>query len=111
VVVPLNNSADDSVSLPVDEPPATSTLPLATIEVGSTVAEWPTRGVVIVPADDHVPLLTEGSNVMAVARTVDPFLPPVIMIFPLEFGMTEAVCCSLGLLSDASVLNAFWTGS
>ncbi len=35
VDVPLNSSAEASVSLPVDEPPATRTCPLATMLFGS----------------------------------------------------------------------------
>jgi hypothetical protein len=62
-----------------------------------------------------VPFEELGSKEIAVARMVDPFFPPVNRIFPLEFGSTAAVCCSRGGLRelgiDASVLNAFWTGS
>jgi hypothetical protein len=84
VEVPLNSSADASVSLPVDDPPATSSCPFATMLFGSWVIEWPTRGEFIVPAGDHVPLLKLGSNTMALARTVDPFLPPATRILPLD---------------------------
>src|SRR5262245_11607654 len=110
VLVPLNSSADDSVLVPL-LPPATSTVPFATIDVGSTVALWPERAAVIVPADDQVPFETPGSKTRADARTVEPFLPPVTRIFPFVFGRTTAVCCSRGLLIDASVENAFWAGS
>jgi hypothetical protein len=112
VVVPLNSSAEERVLLPVEEPPATSTLPSATILLGSTVMLWPTRGEVIRPAEDHVPFENPGSNVMALARTLEPFFPPVRRILPFEFGKTTAVCCSRGGLGiDASVLKAFCTGS
>jgi hypothetical protein len=111
VVVSLNSSADESVLLPVLDPPATSTNPLATILLGRTIMLWPTRGEVMVPADDQVPLENEGSKVSAVANTVDPFLPPVMSILPFEFGKIDAACCSRALDSDASVENALWTGS
>src|SRR4051794_1627282 len=111
VDVPLNSSADASVSLPVDEPPATSSCPLATMLFGSWVIEWPTRGEFIVPADDQVPLLNPGSNTMALASTAEPFLPPASRILPFVFVSVTAVCSSRGLGIDASVLNAFWTGS
>src|SRR5580698_2913145 len=112
VDVPLNNSAEASVSLPVDEPPATSSCPFATMLFGSWVIEWPTRAEFIVPADDQVPLLKLGSNTMALASTLDPFLPPATRILPFVFVSVTAVCCSRGGLGiDASVLNAFWTGS
>jgi hypothetical protein len=111
VVVLLNSSADDSVSVPVDDPPATSTCPLATMLFGRSAMLWPTRGEVIVPADDHVPLLTLGSKTKAVARTVDPFFPPVTRILPFELARERAVCCSRGPEMDASVLKAFCTGS
>jgi hypothetical protein len=35
-VVSLNSSADESVLLPVDEPPTTRTFPFRTIDVGRT---------------------------------------------------------------------------
>jgi hypothetical protein len=111
VVVPLKSSADDSVSLPVDDPPATSSCPFATMLFGSCVIEWPTRGEFIVPAADQVPLLKPGSKTMALASTVEPFLPPANRILPLVFVSVTAVCSSRGLEIDASVLNAFWTGS
>jgi hypothetical protein len=111
VDVPLNSSADDSVSLPVEEPPATSTKPLSTMLFGSSVIVAPTRALVIVPADDQLPFETEGSKEIAVLRTLEPFLPPVTRIFPLLFGTVTAVACSRGLEIEASVLNAFWTGS
>src|SRR5204863_1770510 len=110
VLVPLKSSADDSVAEPLF-PPATSTVPLATIDCGSTVALCPNRAAVIVPAVDHEPFETLGSKTSAVARTVEPFLPPVTKIFPSVLGRTLAVCCSRGPLIDASVENAFWTGS
>jgi hypothetical protein len=65
VDVPLNSSAEDSGVLPFADPPATITEPLATIDVGSTTALAPTRADVIVPAGDHVPFDTLGSNVIA----------------------------------------------
>ena len=112
VDVPLNSSADASVSLPVDEPPATSSCPFATMLFGSCVIEWPTRGVFIVPADDQLPLLKLGSKTMALASTVNPFLPPVTRILPFVLVSVSAVCCSRGGLGiEASVLKAFWTGS
>jgi len=106
-VVSLNSSADDRVLLPVLDPPATRTFPFATMLAGRATIAWPTRGEVIVPADAHVPFDDEGSKVIAVLRTVDPFLPPVTRILPLELGSTIAVCCSRGLEMDASVLKAF----
>ena len=74
VDVPLNSSADESVLLPVDEPPATRTCPFATMLFGSSVMLWPTRGEVIVPADDQVPLLTLGSNTIARREHARPVL-------------------------------------
>src|SRR6266540_243776 len=103
---PLKSSADDRVLLPVDEPPAISTLPFATIEAGSTVALWPNRAEVIVPADDQDPFETAGSKRSAEANTAEPFFPPVTRIFPLVPGSTDAVCCSRGLLIEVSVLKA-----
>jgi hypothetical protein len=78
---------------------------------GSNVIVAPTRADVIVPADDQLPLLELGSNTMADDCTVDPFRPPATRIFPLVFCSALAMCCSRGLEIDASVLNAFWTGS
>jgi hypothetical protein len=112
VDVPLNSSADESVSVPVDDPPATITEPFATIDVGRTIALAPTLGEVIVPAGDQVPFDTLGSKRIALLRTCDPFNPPPTRIFPFEFGKTAAKCCSRGGLGiDANVLNAFCTGS
>src|SRR5262245_16083132 len=110
VVEPLNSSADDSVLVPLF-PPSTSTVPFATMDVGSTVAVCPKRAVVIVPAADQLPFENPGSKIRAVLRTVEPFLPPVTRIFPFEFGSALAVCCSRGPLIDASVENAFCDGS
>src|SRR5215471_4011151 len=111
VVVSENSSADDRVSLPVEEPPATKTKPFATMLFGSTTIAAATRGEVIVPAEDQVPFDTDGSKEMAVLRTVEPFLPPATRIFPFVPGRTAAVCSSRGFEIDASVENAFWTGS
>jgi hypothetical protein len=110
VLVPLKSSADVRVPLPL-LPPATSTVPFATIDWGNTVALWPNLADVIVPADDQLPLLKPGSKISAVASVVEPFLPPVTRIFPFVFGRTLAVCCSRGPEIDASVENAFCTGS
>src|SRR5204863_8218340 len=103
VVVSENSSADDSVSLPVDDPPATKTLPFLTMLFGRTTMLAATRGEVIVPAEDHVPLLTLGSKLIAVLRTLEPFLPPATSILPFVFGKTAAPCCSRALGIDASV--------
>src|ERR1044071_3888192 len=76
VLVPLNSSADVSAPEPLF-PPATSTLPFATIDCGSTVALCPNRAEVIVPAGDQVPFPEDGSKISAVASVVAPFFPPV----------------------------------
>lgn|SRR6185312_3149436 len=85
VVVLLNSSAEDNVSLPVDDPPATSTWPWSTIVFGSSVIVAPTRGEVVVPAEDQLPFETLGSKTIADDCTVEPFRPPAIRILPLLF--------------------------
>ncbi|HXJ62926.1 MAG TPA: hypothetical protein VNN79_04150, partial [Actinomycetota bacterium] len=111
VLVPLNRSADPSVAEPLF-PPATSTLPFAGLDVDSAVALWPNRAEVIVPASDQLPVLAPGSKISAVASGVEPFFPPVIRIFPFEFGSTTAVCCSRGPEDSAfKVLKADCAGS
>ena len=111
VLVLLNSSAEASVLLPVDDPPATSTWPWSTMVFGSSVIVAPTRAEVMVPADDQLPLLTLGSKTIALDSTVEPFFPPATRIFPLLFCSAAAMCCSRGVEIEASVLNAFWTGS
>jgi hypothetical protein len=76
--------------------------------LGRSVMLAPTRGEVIVPAGDQVPLLELGSKTIAVPRTVEPFLPPATRIFPLLFCSVMTICCSRGGLGiEARVLNAF----
>jgi hypothetical protein len=65
-----------------------------------------------VPADDQLPGPDPGSNKIADARTVLPFLPPATRILPFVPGSVTAVACSRGGLGmEASVLNADCVGS
>src|SRR6185312_3272351 len=76
---------------------------------GSSTAAWSWRAVVIVPADDQVPFELLGLKSIVVARTLDPFLPPVMRTLP--FFNTVAVCPSRGLDSAVRELNADCVGS
>src|SRR6185312_5020778 len=107
VAFPSHSSAVPSVLVPFD-PPATSSWP-AVVPAGSSVAVWPTRTVVIVPADDQVPTLELGLKSCVVASTVLPFFPPVMRMFP--FASVVAVCPSRGLDSEFIVLNEDDVGS
>ena len=55
---------------------------------------WLQRADVIVPASDQLPGPKPGSNMIAVASVVEPFLPPVTRILPFVPGSVTAVCCS-----------------
>src|SRR6516225_1362357 len=74
-----------------------------------SVAVWPERAWVIVPADDQDPGPKPGSKLTAVASVVAPFLPPVTSSLPP--GREVTVCASRGPGSAASVLNADCAGS
>jgi hypothetical protein len=57
--------------------------------VESRVAVWAWRAVVMLPADDQVPLPLDGLNSRVVLSVVVPFFPPVTRTLP--FGRTVAV--------------------
>jgi hypothetical protein len=63
----------------------------------------------MLPVVDQDPGPNPGSNTTAVARVVEPFLPPVTSSLP--SGINVAVCPSRGVGIEASVLNADCAGS
>ncbi len=76
---------------------------------GSSVAVWPERADVIVPAVDHEPGPKPGSKIAVVASVVDPFLPPVTSTLP--SASTVIVCPSRAAGIACSVENADCAGS
>ena len=85
VTVPFQSSALAIDVVPFDEPPATSTCPSVKIPVGSSVAVWPHRRAISVPAEGNVgvePLAGIVNTKLSSIGCAVPALPPVIKTFP-----------------------------
>jgi hypothetical protein len=114
VLLPFQSSAVASGFVPSDDPPATSTCPLAAIPAGNNVAVWVIRPAVRFPPDGQVadvPLVGIVKTSVVASGEPVPFLPPVTSTLPL--ASLTAVCPSRAVDSavvldqaDVDVLNS-----